>query len=398
MISYLAILGGNALACPAIKHLKDLGYNTLVLDRNHAAPASKLASKFVAADFSNFREADEATSSLDLVGVMAINDFGVRTASHLSKARGLPGYHREAALNVTNKVQMKQKWIKAGLSTPRFTWATKYDILKGKDIKWHRFPCIIKPAFSGGGSRGVFLVHDYGEIRERLQASQSVYIDDEVIIEECIQGTEHTMEVLIFEGKTHVISISDKENYPGSISVVQNLYFPGRIGHRFKKRLEVLVSQACQALGLTNGCAHCEVLIRDQDIFLLEFGGRPGGGLNFHPICELSSGYDYPLELARILTGRAPLFNRKKESFCLGWHFFTTRQGVLRKVRGFEEIRNHPNVVDAQLYVEVGQKLPDRSNDLARPGFFLVYGEDFEEVDRLVEELDNMIYFEVDEG
>ncbi|MCK4783722.1 MAG: ATP-grasp domain-containing protein, partial [Desulfobacteraceae bacterium] len=337
------------------------------------------------------------TSSFDLVGVMAINDFGVRTASRISAARGLPGYDAQAALNVTNKIHMKRKWILAGLLTPRFTWAKIHELLRGKKIKWDNFPCIMKPAFAAGGSRGVFLVRSFKEMRQRLEESRSVYLDEEVIIEEYIQGTEHTIEVLIFNGQTHILSISDKENYSDNVSVVQNLYFPGRIGHRFKDRLRAIISQACQSLGLSNGCSHFEVLIRNQDIYLLEVGGRPGGGLNFFPICQLSTGYDYPLELARILTGKAPQLVKQEETVCLGWHFFATEQGILKKVQGFEKIRGHPNVVDAQLLAKVGQRLPDRSNDLARPGYFLVHGKDYKEIDSLFHEFKNMIEFEVEQ-
>jgi biotin carboxylase len=393
---FLLVLGGNALACPAIKHLNEAGYNTLVIDKDPAAPARELAAKFATADFFNCEEAKTAVSQFHLGGVMAINDFGVRSASHISAARGLPGYHEQAALNVTNKVHMKREWMLAGLRTPQFTWAKIDDLLKGEEVEWDSFPCIIKPAFAGGGSRGVFLVQSFKEMHRRLEESHSVYLDEEVIIEEYIQGTEHTIEVLIFDGQTHILSISDKENYRDNVSVVQDLYFPGRIGRRFKDLLRTIIPQACHALGLSNGSAHFEVLISNRDIYLLEVGGRPGGGLNFFPICELSAGYDYPLELARILTGKAPQLVKEKETVCLRWHFFATEQGILKKVEGFEKIRDHPNVVDAQLFAEVGQRLPDRSNDLARPGYFLVYGKDYEEIDSLFHEFNNVVEFEVE--
>ena len=150
-------------------------------------------------------------------------------------------------------------------------------------------------------------------------------------------------------------------------------------------------------MGLSNGSAHFEILIRNKDIYLLEVGGRPGGGLNFFPICQLSTGYDYPLEFARILTGEAPLLTNHKETFCLGWHFFTTERGILKKLKGFENIQRHSNVVDTQLFVEEGQILDDISDDLSRPGYFLVYGKDHEEIDHLLEELIDMIHFEIEQ-
>jgi len=254
----------------------------------------------------------------------------------------------------------------------------------------------MKPAYAGGGSRGVFLVNNYEEIRQRLMESWSVYIDDEVIIEEYIHGSEHTIEVIVFRGQAYLLSISDKVNYPENVSVVQNLYFPGKIGHQYKEDIKDLISSACHALGLSNGSAHFEILIRNKDIYLLEVGGRPGGGLNFYPICILSSGYDYPFELARILTGKSPYLENHKETICLGWHFFTIEQGVIKEIAGFEKVKKHPKVIDAQLFIKTGQRLMGISDDLNRPGYLLVSGKDHEEVDNLLEELKNMIYFKVE--
>jgi biotin carboxylase len=396
MVNYLLVLGGNAFACPAIEHLNRVGFKTLVLDANPSSPARECATRFVRADFSKFNETKNAVSTFNLAGIMPLNDFGVRTASKLSLSRGLPGYTELAARNVTNKLYMKQSWIKAGLPTPRFTWANRYDIRNECNIEWTDFPCIMKPAYAGGGSRGVYLVNNHEEIRQYLMESWSVYRDDEVIIEEYIDGSEHTIEVIVFKGQAYLLSISDKVNYPENVSVVQNLYFPGKIGHQNKEDINDLISSACHALGLSNGSAHFEILIRNKDIYLLEVGGRPGGGLNFYPICILSSGYDYPLELARVLTGKSPYLENHKETVCLGWHFFTIEQGVLKEIAGFEKVKKHPKVIDAQLFIKIGQRWMGLSDDLNRPGYLLVSGKDHEEVDNLLEELKNMIYFKVE--
>ena len=109
---------------------------------------------------------------------------------------------------------------------------------------------------------------------------------------------------------------------------------------------------------------------------------RPGGGINFFPISYLSTGYDYPQELARILSGEDPLLSINDEVYHLGWHFFNTPQGVLSSVDGFNELRNNNAVVDAKLYVKVGEPRPNRSDDLARPGYVLVKAKSHAEVKR----------------
>lgn len=398
MKEYPVILGGSQMACAAIEHIRRLGHHTLVLDRNPGAPARDLCDEFLAVDFSDPTATIKALSSIELCGVMALNDFGVRTAAAISEARGLPGFSRQTAINVTNKVAMKQCWQDAGLLIPRWTWAHKDDILRGDRVDWDLFPCIMKPAFAGGGSRGVYLVHNHEQIRKRLVESQQMYIDDELLLEEYIDGTEHTLEVLVHQGKTHVLNISDKRNYPGHRSVVQQLFFTGPIGARHRTRLEPLMARASDALGLTDGCAHYEVLISDEKIFLLEVGGRPGGGLNLDPICRLSAGYDYPMQLAQVLTGKIPTLERTDETVCLGWHFFAVPPGRLLKIDGFDSAAGHDAVISAHLSFQSGHLLPALINDLARPGYLLIKGNTFDEVEQTIAELDDRVNFEVEES
>lgn len=197
------------------------------------------------------------------------------------------------------------------------------------------------------------------------------YLDGKVLLEALLAGTEHTLEVLVHDGEPFLLSISDKENYPGSNTVVQNLYFPGPIGNAHRHVLEPLVCSASRALQMSNGTAHFEVMLSGGKGYLLEVGGRPGGGLNFHPICELSTGYDYPGLLGAVLARQQLDFVRKPAQH-LAWHYFPAGKGTLLSVTGFDAVKSAPDVVDAMLYEEVGKPRMDIRDDLSRPGYVLV--------------------------
>jgi len=288
-----------------------------------------------------------------------------------------PGWSEFAERCVRSKVAMKKAWQAAGLSTARATFTTVQDLMAGRYPNWDIWPCVIKPAFSGGGSRGVFVAQNWHEARAQLEKLQNKYLDGDVVIEEFISGTEHTLEVLVCKGNPYLLSISDKENYTGSDTIVQNLYFPGPIGNKHRSVLEPLVYAACRAMALTDGTAHFEILLREGKGYLLEVGGRPGGGINFHPICELSTGYDYPGLLGAVLTGQEPNFKRK-HSVHLAWHYFPPGKGILHSVEGFESVKQESDVVDAMLYEKVGMPRLDLSDDLARPGYVLVKADSHE--------------------
>lgn len=398
MDSYLVVLGGNELACQSLERLRGHGFKLVVFDRAPSAPGKEIADIFMAVDFSDREAVLKALSGLSVSGIMAINDYGVRTAAYVSQQLGLPGFSLNAAENVCNKVAMKSAWLKAGLKTPQFVWANVDSIRAGSFPQWENFPCIMKPAFSGGGSRGVHVVSSFEEAQEKLALFQSCFIDDEILFEEFVTGaTEHTVEVLICEGQTRLMSISDKHNFPGSASIVQTLFFPGPRGNIYRSELETLLDDACRALGLENGCAHFEVLIKGDEIHLLEVGGRPGGGPNFHPIGMLSTGYDYPLELARILTGEPSLASPGEDVWHLGWYYFEIPSGRLLECSGFSELSSHPNVIDSKLTVGIGDEVRPLDDDLCRPAYFMVRGKSHEEVCSCIEELRTTVAFKVAE-
>lgn len=374
---YLAVLGGNQMACPAIRRLQEHGHKILVVDGNANSPAKEVADLFVHQDFSDVAATTSKLADIDLSGALPLNDFAIASAASIARKCGLPGWSEFAEHCVRSKVAMKKAWQAAGLSTARATFTTVQDLMAGRYPNWDIWPCVIKPAFSGGGSRGVFVAQNWDEARAQLEKLQNKYLDGDVVIEEFISGTEHTLEVLVCKGNPFLLSISDKENYTGSDTIVQNLYFPGPIGNKYRSVLEPLVYAACRAMELTDGTAHFEVLLREGNGYLLEVGGRPGGGINFHPICELSTGYDYPGLLGAVLTGQEPNFKRK-HSVHLAWHYFPPGNGILHSVEGFESVKQESDVVDAMLYEKVGMPRLDLSDDLARPGYVLVKADSHE--------------------
>ncbi len=368
---YLLVLGGNRMAVPAIEVLEASGYPTLVVDRSPEAPARQVASRFIAVDLSDAAATASAVADIELSGVLPLNDFGVRTAATIARDRGLRGMSELSARRVTSKIAMKQAWDAAGLPTAAWVWADRTDILAGRFPAWSRFPCIVKPAFSGGASRGVGLARDWAEVQAIVTAGAAKYLDAEVVIEEYIEGTEHTIETVIAGGEQYLLSISDKENYRGSFTVVQRLDFPGSVGHAHYREIAELVAASGRALGVEYGTTHTEIIIRGGQPYLIEVGGRPGGGINFHPICELSTGYNYPCILAAALTGR-PVDMTRAPACHLAWEFFDHPPGLIQDIRGFESLRGEPDVVDIDMYERVGHPSFDLRDDLARPGYVLV--------------------------
>jgi biotin carboxylase len=395
----LAVLGSNAMTLPAIRRLQDHGHAVLVVDGNAESPARRVADAFIHQDFSDVNATVDCLRNVPLTGILPLSDFALATAGHVARDRDLPGWTARTESCVRSKVAMKRAWIDAGLPTARMICLSVDDVLSGAPLEWQSWPCIVKPSFSGGGSRGVFLARDWDAVRAGVTAARKKYLDGMVLIEDFIEGTEHTLEVVVHRGEPFLLSISDKENYPGSATVVQNLYFPGPIGHAHRAMLEPLALAGARAIGATDGALHFEILLRHGEPYLLEVGGRPGGGLNFHPICELSTGFDYPGILAAIATGNQPSFQRKPAA-CLAWHYFPAGDsaiGTLLSIDGFDELHEQLDVVEAEVYETIGQPRRPLDDDLSRPGYVLVRADTIEAARARARHLVNQVQFHVAE-
>ena len=74
-----------------------------------------------------------------------------------------------------------------------------------------RFPLIFKPDRSFGGSRGVTRVERAEDVAGAFHAAQAGGLpDSDVVIEHCVEGSEHSAEVLIWKGKTSLLCIGQK--------------------------------------------------------------------------------------------------------------------------------------------------------------------------------------------
>lgn len=368
----IVILGGNLLAYPSISHITKLGFKTIVVDKSINSDLKKICSETIELDFSDSGKLISTLMNKSFKAIIPINDFGVLSAALASKYFNLIGYSIDSALNVTQKHRLKRIWLEKGIKTPH-SITLENKIFQIQIDSWNFFPCIIKPSFVGGGSRGVKFCKNREELYLSYNHLKFKYQNKRLILEEFIFGSEHSSEVLIQNGKINIISISDKINYSNSKTVVQNLYFPGFSGNKYREELNFIFQKACSSLGIINGAAHFEFIVdKKRMIYLLEVGGRPGGGLNFFPISLISTGYDYPKLLLNIYLNRINKFNNRcmKENLC--WHFFNNFRGLLKSYSGFEKISTNSDVVDTKLFVKKGDyRSGEFSSDLDRPGYVL---------------------------
>jgi biotin carboxylase len=377
-VKSILVLGGGIYHVRLLDQLVSAGFRVLVCDRDPIAPGARRAHVFRPIDFSNSDEVLAFARDEKIDGIMPISDFGTRTASKVAKALGLPGLEPAKVDAVNDKGLMRDAWAVAGLAQPSYRVATEFE---GLDAAARRigYPCIVKPADSGGSGRGVSTVRAPAELAWAFDLARPFARNGRFIVETFVEGLEITVETITLpERGTVVLAMSDKVKPPLRTRVATSLNYPACLPPDLWAAAERLTVAAVEALGITVGMAHTEAIVTDRGPILLETGARGGGGHVFHTLIEATSGIAAPVVAARLLCGLPVELPPPRRDGAV-YRFFNPPSGILRAVDGLENAANMPGVLDIGMIKKPGDRVGDLVNSLERTGYVVTKGATREE-------------------
>jgi biotin carboxylase len=370
------ILGASRYYIRCIRAARRLGLRAVVLDRDPAAPGLALADTPLAVDITDIPAAVDAARRLRVDAVVALNDFGVPTAAAVAQALGLPGLRPGAAANATDKARMRTLWAAAGVPSAEFEVVRTLDGLEAAARRLG-LPLVVKPADSrGGGSRGVRMVRAMRELPEAFAFAGSFYDDPRIVAEQCLRGSEHSLETFTFEGRTHVLAIGDKEKTPEPYRVDRSVIYPTALAPGPREAACAAARDAVRALGIDHGPAHVELCVTARGPRLFEVGARCGGGGTPDPIVPYVTGVDVFAAVLDLALGRAPRSLEPTRSRGCVYRFLTPAPGVVRRVAGLEEVRAWEGVLDCEVFPGPGDTVRPVRVGADRAGFVIAGGAD----------------------
>lgn len=140
-------------------------------------------------------------------------------------------------------------------------------------------PVFVKPN-AAGSSFGVTKVKSADELEKALQ--EALIEDDEVLIEEFIQGTELSHGIMRTKGKdimlpvTEIVSKNDFFDFEAKYtSGMSDEITPARIDDETTKRVQSLSSKIYNWLNC-NGIVRVDYILRDGELYFLEINTVPG--------------------------------------------------------------------------------------------------------------------------
>jgi biotin carboxylase len=300
----LLVLGAGRLNLSAARAMSSVA-RVIAVDRSPFEYIEEPSFKTIALDFSDQEKLLKFAEKESVSGVYPFSDHAIRPAAMISKTLGLVGLQGQVAENFLDKSRMRVLWGIKGLSQP--TFSVVYDLKDAlQAASYIGYPVIIKPASSGGGGRGVFRVESDDELRDNFfQAVKENRYSECVLVEKFIEGVESSLELVFVDGSPILLAISTKQKPRAKSQVATEIVYPGDLSDDLVNNIRNLCVEAAMALGIVSGATHFEVITTSEGVpYLIEVGGRVGGGHTFHPITSHVSGVNYPELIAYLYLGR----------------------------------------------------------------------------------------------
>lgn len=324
-------------------------------------PPIDMGDRYLQIDCSDPMAAAEAIAGLGerigLDGIVAADDAGVMVAAHASSILGLPGNSPEAAGATRDKLKMRRRFDAAEVDQPLFRALKPGDSAEEVAAEIG-FPVVMKP-LDRSASQGVIRV-DHASDAESVagRIRRIVGRDATLLIERYVPGVEIAMEGMVTNGRLTVLAVFDKPDtrdgpfFPETIFVT-----PSRHPVDVLEPAERAAAHAVRALGLAQGPAHIELRVHDKRAKVIEVAARSIGGLCSRSLNFGLMGTTLESLILRNAMG-IDVSRLHRESVASGVLMIPTPgTGVVREVKGVDEIRSIDGITGLDLTIAPGHEV-----------------------------------------
>lgn len=347
----ILVLGAPAGVRASIAAAQTAGFHVIAADANPNAGGLALADEGVVCAVQRSDDVIDVARRFRADGIIATTDFAVLAAATAARALGLPGIDPLAAQNAISKLRMRECWTRSSLAQPHVAVVHDRQALEAAAMTLG-LPVVCKPASAlGGGSRGVSIARDHDALIGAWEAARAVSPDGVVLVEQCVAAiSEHSVEVLFYEGIAHVLAIGDKIKTPEPYRVDLAVCYPTALDKQTARDVMTLAEASARALGITYGMAHVEIGVTAHGPQLFELGARCGGGATAAPVVPLATGIDEFTEACRIACGVPPLRTEAVHERGVCYRFITPRAGRQLDAERLDMVRRQPGVVALDMW------------------------------------------------
>lgn len=393
----LLVLAAGLLQVPVIKRAHEMGYYVIAADGDPNAVGLQLADKQICANITSEEEMVAIAKREGIDGVIhPCSEVAMNVMGKIHDELNLSGVSRKQAVVATNKHLMREAFKKGNAPSPMSILA------KSAEDAWEHFmamstDAILKPS-RNSGSRGIAKV-------ER-GISEDVFIklydialeesrDNSVLIEQFIEGPEFSVEIIVWEGKVNVLTVTDKKTTEAPHFVELGHNQPSCFPSETVDLIKDAAIRGVKALGVDKCACHAEVKVQDGKAYLMEIGARMGGDFISTVLTRLSTGIDMVAAAIDCALNIEPDLTPKAAPQGVCIRYFCPKPGKLVSISNLE-VLDDPHVHEWEIYHQVGDEIPEVTSSLCRSGHVIVTEETPEKAIALAEELINEVKMETE--
>lgn len=392
----LLVLAAGILQITVIKKAKAMGYYVIAADGDPNARGFQYADKAICANITDEDVMLKIAREEGVDGVIhPCSEVSMNVMGRINEELGLAGITKEQAIRATNKHLMRVAFENGNAPSP------KSILTESAEDAWNHLQedfldstgsptvaAILKPS-RNSGSRGIAKV-TRDMPKEDFEKAYYIALeesrDKSVLIEQFIEGPEFSIEIIVWNGKVNVLTVTDKKTTEAPHFV--------ELGHnqpscRTAEEVETLKAAAVagvKALGVNNCACHAEAKLMNGRAYLMEIGARLGGDFISTELTHLSTGIDMVGAAIDVALGLEPDLSVKEEPKGACIRYFCPKPGKLVSISNLEAL-DDPRVYKKKIYVQEGDMIPEVTSSLCRSGHVIVTEETPQKAIALAEEL-----------
>ena len=363
----LLIVGAGVDQLPAIKIAKKWGHYVISTDYNPKSIGYKYSDNHHVVSTNDYKGTLNVAKKEKIDGIMTlISETAVPVISNIARELNLPCYSPETALAATNKIQMHKVMEAKNIRMPKSVFLSTY-VEAEEAVCSFNYPIVIKPSNSSG-QRGLKIIHSSNNnvLRDAFIEAKKYASDENVLIEEYIQGPEINVCTVVINKKVHTLSLSNRVT-------LKNPHFGIAIHHICEptlpnKELECvseLAIKATEALEMVDGITYPQIIVNNGVPYLIEIAVRIPGG-NMREIAMYKSGVDMVKVAIKQALGEVFLYDDMvtersyngvvvKHITDLNLKDFNFK---IESLSGINEAKNQPYVKKCSFRYGIGDEIP----------------------------------------
>lgn len=387
-IMKILVLAGGADQIALIQELKARGNYIILVDYFENPPAKEYADKHIVASTLDVVAVEEIAKQekVELI-CTACTDQALLTVSYVSEKLGLPCYvDYQTGLNVTNKSYMKKVLSDNNIPTASFAIVDNSD---EEFIKGFKYPLVVKPV-DCNSSKGVKRVDSIDDYKTYIAEAINFSRTNTAIVEEFKEGKEISADFYIEGGVAKLLSATTslKIKNRKSFTILCSDY--PALNEKQEQSITSIAQSIAKAFNLYNTPLLVQMIVNEEEINVIEFSARMGGGSKYKLI-EVLSGVNIMSKYVDLILGEFPVVCPVKQvDYCRMVYIYCT-PGVFDHMDGLTELKDKGYIDEYFLYKTSGMEIHGANTSGDRPAGYLCSAKTKEELEQKVSYIDSNI-------